>query len=306
MQKLRSEITIGIPCYNAAATLETTLKSIEIQTIEPFEIIIVDDGSTDDYTEILKRHTQVKYIKLEKNMGIGYVRQYLFDVCRSNYITVVDADDSFLTCLALEYMDQDVKKYQPEFLITKNIRQAPVKGIYYEVKGVEIWTHGKVYNIDFLKKHNIKVLPLRSHEDIALNLHILKYCKATHGNYFVYLWRQNPNSITTQSDLAYKYFDDLIEVAKYHYEKGVRTIFLMSEILYFEWERAYEKYGENDSTVQYNKKRLIEYIGPYVNNIKEFLKTHPQQYEEFLKIKGPDYDHIQKTPMIDFLEKEFK
>jgi glycosyltransferase involved in cell wall biosynthesis len=305
MEKVKSNITIGIPCYNSRETIDQTLMSIAVQTVEPFEIIIVDDGSTETYEDIFSKYKNIRHIKLEKNSGVGVARQRILDECKSIYITMLDADDSFLSVVSLYYMYEVTKYEKTEYLATRNLRETS-KNFYYEVIPNDIWTHGKVFNINFIRKHNIRFLPLRSHEDIAFNLHVLKYAKVDRGDFFTYLWRQNPSSITTQSDLAHKYFDDLIKVAKYHYEKGVRTIFLMVEILYFEWERGYETYGSVDETVIYNKKRLIEFITPYLNYLKDFLKSYPQQYEEFLTLKGPDYNYIQKTSLIDFLEREFK
>jgi glycosyltransferase involved in cell wall biosynthesis len=305
MEKVKSNITIGIPCYNSRETIDQTLMSIAVQTVEPFEIIIVDDGSTETYEDIFSKYKNIRHIKLEKNSGVGVARQRILDECKSPYITMVDADDLLLSAVVLYYMYQETKDEKIEYLATRNLRQTN-KNTYYEVNPNDIWTHGKVYKINFIRKYDIRFLPLRSHEDIAFTLHVLKYAKVYKADFFSYLWKQNPSSITTQNDLAHHFFDDLIEVAKYHYEKGVRTIFLMAEILYFEWERGYETYGSVDETVIYNKKRLIEFITPYLNYLKDFLKSYPQQYEEFLTLKGPDYNYIQKTSLIDFLEREFK
>ena len=49
------KISVLIPCYNAAETLEETLESVAAQTLADFEVIAVDDGSTDETAAILAR-----------------------------------------------------------------------------------------------------------------------------------------------------------------------------------------------------------------------------------------------------------
>ncbi len=49
------KVSILMPCYNMAATVEETLQSISVQTHDDFEVVVVDDGSIDTTSEILAR-----------------------------------------------------------------------------------------------------------------------------------------------------------------------------------------------------------------------------------------------------------
>ncbi len=49
------KVSILMPCYNVAATVEETMQSISAQTYDDFEVVVVDDGSTDTTSEILTR-----------------------------------------------------------------------------------------------------------------------------------------------------------------------------------------------------------------------------------------------------------
>ena len=51
-------VSVLMPCYNMAATLEETLKTIAAQTLEDFEVLAVDDGSTDQTPQILEHWSQ--------------------------------------------------------------------------------------------------------------------------------------------------------------------------------------------------------------------------------------------------------
>ena len=85
-----------IPMYNAGIGVQTTLQSISTQTIQDFEVIIIDDGSTDDSVNIAhKTYPQAKIIQ-QRNTGIsGALNRGLFH-CRGKYIARIDCFDTTL------------------------------------------------------------------------------------------------------------------------------------------------------------------------------------------------------------------
>ena len=89
-------ISIIIPCFNAANYLENTINSILKQTYKDFEIIIVDDGSTDETAELCRKlsaaHTNIRYI-YQCNQGPSAARNHGLKVAEGEYITFADADD---------------------------------------------------------------------------------------------------------------------------------------------------------------------------------------------------------------------
>lgn len=96
------QITVGIPVYNAKNTLKDTLMSIAVQTEQPKEILIVDDGSTESYDDILVLFDNIRYIKLDKNGGVGKVRQTIVNECKTKYLTMIDSDDIFANAFAIQ------------------------------------------------------------------------------------------------------------------------------------------------------------------------------------------------------------
>lgn len=88
-------ISVMMPAYNAANTIFKALKSLQNQTYEFWECIVVDDGSTDDTAKVVLslNDSRIKLISLEKNMGRGYARQVALDNSSGEYIAMLDADD---------------------------------------------------------------------------------------------------------------------------------------------------------------------------------------------------------------------
>jgi glycosyltransferase involved in cell wall biosynthesis len=92
-------LSIIIPCYNAAATLETTLESVVHQNFQDWEAIIVNDGSTDISEEIalrwVKKDKRFKYYT-KQNEGLGKTRNY--GIARSNglFILPLDSDNQLM------------------------------------------------------------------------------------------------------------------------------------------------------------------------------------------------------------------
>ena len=84
-----------MPCYNYGAYIEEAIDSILCQTLQDFEIAVVDDGSTDEHTlQVLSRisHPKVKIIRIQ-NSGVSIARNIGIEALDAEYIMPVDADD---------------------------------------------------------------------------------------------------------------------------------------------------------------------------------------------------------------------
>ena len=85
-------ISVIIPAYNAAPHLKGALKSLQNQTFQDFEVIVVDDGSTDNSKEIIKRFANVKYC-YQTNQGESAARNKGMSLAKGEYFAFLDADD---------------------------------------------------------------------------------------------------------------------------------------------------------------------------------------------------------------------
>lgn len=85
-------ISIIMPTYNRAGYIEEALDSIKKQTFKDYEILVVDDGSTDHTREILKKYEGIRCIYLE-HVGIAGARNAAVKVARGTWIAFLDSDD---------------------------------------------------------------------------------------------------------------------------------------------------------------------------------------------------------------------
>ena len=86
-------ISIIIPVYNGQKTIDNTLKSLMNQTFQDIEIIVVNDGSTDDTLSILKTWEEKVRIINKENGGVSSARNRGIGEARGEYLMFVDADD---------------------------------------------------------------------------------------------------------------------------------------------------------------------------------------------------------------------
>lgn len=99
MQKVDTPlVSVIIPCYNAAPYIEETINSVLDQSYEHVEIIVVNDGSTDNSLELIKKYTiNAKLICIDKkNGGVSSARNEGLKRACGKYIALLDADDVWL------------------------------------------------------------------------------------------------------------------------------------------------------------------------------------------------------------------
>jgi glycosyltransferase involved in cell wall biosynthesis len=96
--KNKPTVSIIIPTYNRRQLIARSIKSVLNQTYRDFELIIVDDGSTDDTSEVVAgfNDERIRYIRCEENRGEAAARNMGIKVARCVYIAYQDSDDEWL------------------------------------------------------------------------------------------------------------------------------------------------------------------------------------------------------------------
>lgn len=90
------KVSIIIPAYNSSRFISEAIKSIFNQTFKDFEIIVIDDGSTDDTKDVLKPFIhQIQYI-FKENGGVASARNVGIRMSKGKYIAFLDYDDIWL------------------------------------------------------------------------------------------------------------------------------------------------------------------------------------------------------------------
>lgn len=90
-------VSVVIPLYNKGKYIERALSSVLAQTIQPYEIIVIDDGSTDDGPEKVLNFNNKKIILIRQdNIGPGAARNNGLCVAKGKYVAFLDADDEWM------------------------------------------------------------------------------------------------------------------------------------------------------------------------------------------------------------------
>lgn len=89
-------VTVIIPTYNSAQYLSAAVESVLQQTFKDFELLIIDDGSKDNTSELAKTFSdKVRYI-YQENAGVSEARNHGIKVSKGKYVAFLDADDTWL------------------------------------------------------------------------------------------------------------------------------------------------------------------------------------------------------------------
>ncbi len=137
--------SIVIPLYNKALYIKETLQSLVDQTKAPYELIIVDDKSTDDslknvrdFLRMVPSHFKkviVQIIELDDNYGIGYARNIGFSKTTGDVVSFLDADDLYADDL-IKTADVLMSTYTIDFLIL-GVQFFPSKKIYPNIDKIK-------------------------------------------------------------------------------------------------------------------------------------------------------------------------
>ena len=100
--------TVIIPLYNCEKTIESTIHSIQYQNLSEIEIILINDFSTDNTSNIIKNFLnndlRIKIINNHKNMGTLYSRSIAALVSKGKYIFSLDNDDMYFDFDVFDYI----------------------------------------------------------------------------------------------------------------------------------------------------------------------------------------------------------
>ena len=90
-------VSIVVPVYNAARFMDDTIQTVLNQTYQNWELLLVDDCSSDDSIQIIKKYLKkdkrIKLFKLSENSGAAIARNTGIDKAKGRYLAFLDADD---------------------------------------------------------------------------------------------------------------------------------------------------------------------------------------------------------------------
>lgn len=239
-----SKVSIIVPVYNTSKHLRKCIDSLVNQTQKDIEIIIINDGSTDNSEAIIKEYMNkyssiIKYYSKE-NEGVAKTRNFGIEKATSDYVLFIDSDDYIDKCLIeklMPYINQKIEmiKFKLQRVDKNgNILEKVDGPVFSKITGQEAFN--KLYCEDVLldspcvylikktlfTENNFK-FKRKYHEDFGLIPLIIITAKSiTSTPYYLYYYVQAPNSITRNEDYSKTIgkFND----ALFHYDNALNEI----------------------------------------------------------------------------------
>ena len=209
-------VSIIMPSYNSEAYIRQTIESVQKQTYKQWELIIVDDASTDFCRRVINDYliedSRIKLIALQENVGPGQARNIAIQAAKGHYITFLNSDDlwsmnklekqlefmqahNVAFCYTdYQFIDEDDRVYEPviempnQFTYQDLLRNSTAIGC----SSVMIDRY-KIGNIQLTNNRNIP-------EDFALWLSILKRGFKAKRLEKVYVYLRKSNNVLKKDD----------------------------------------------------------------------------------------------------------
>ena len=223
------EISVILPVFNSEEFVRKAIESVLAQTFEDFELIIVNDGSTDSSKDIIDsfKDDRIRLIN-QSNQGPGAARNNALKMAQGRYVMYLDSDDWF-TSDALEVAYREITKFDADLTFFKMINfdgERYYENDWFELKTLQsfknrtfkpIETPGsifdlsvgvcqKIYNRSFLERIDARFPEGIFFEDMPFFYYVyLKAERISIVNRHLYVRRKHTSSITNVVDE--KFFD---------------------------------------------------------------------------------------------------
>lgn len=208
-------ISIIVPVYNASQYLCECIESILSQSFRDFELILINDGSTDNSLSICKSYERqdgrITLISGE-NGGVSKARNRGLDVAKGEWITFADADDYFLDDALLTLYERAMqtgtdlvlanalKLKNGKFSELHRLKNEVLPNAIMSIKHFALW--GYLFNADIIRKNRLRFIDgLAYSEDRIFIYQMARYCKTiAFCNKPIYVYRINETSACSSQD----------------------------------------------------------------------------------------------------------
>jgi len=282
-------VSIIIPVYNAEKTLFKCIESILINTYGDYEIILINDGSSDNSMEIMEAY-EGKYpekIKIfsQENQGVAKTRNRGIGYARAKYIMFIDCDDS----IENDYIEKFVAEIEKKNLdvVIGGYKRTTSQRVLYEMKLENTpWSRymtmapwSKIYKKEFLIENKIEFLDNNIGEDVYFNLQVINLTnKISILDYVGYHWFYNEQSVSNTSQKTL--------------EKKINVMFLLDSC----YEKLKERGAIDKEEVEFYFTRYIVWYLLFAGRnstplqmVSEFRRTFDwlkQNFPKFLQNKN--------------------
>jgi glycosyltransferase involved in cell wall biosynthesis len=259
-----TKLSVIVPVYNASDYLDVCIESVIYQRDLNWELIAVNDASTDGSLELLQSYQQqdkrIKIIDLPKNKGQGYARNLAIKKAKGTYLVFLDADD-FLHSETLSQLEQWVKKKPKTEVFVWGYHLCNAKGIIKKTllpqkpdkkkgespfglmllnrKGFNAYTCTCVVKTTFVKKYTILFSENGFYEDVIFSKKLMYYAQRVTVIPKAFYYYRKHGAATTGKSSPQKIKDKYavyVMVKDFLEEKGLyqahKKIFLISQLVF--------------------------------------------------------------------------
>lgn len=227
-------ISIIMPAYNCASFIREAVDSVLAQTYSNWELIIVDDCSTDDTAEVIDSYddSRIQYLRNAQNMGAAMTRNEALNVAKGRYIAFLDSDDIWMPSKLdrqIAFMEQNgyAFTYSPYYVISPNgekyLHTCPSSLTYYQLtRWDRIGCLTVIYDASKIGKTPMPKIMNR--EDYAYWLLLLRQGYTAHAYQEPLAIYRSHNGMSNGSKLA---------LMKYHYQLFQQVLGYTAPIAWF-------------------------------------------------------------------------
>lgn len=303
---MNDKVAVIVTVYNKELYIKKCLKSLSNQTYKNIEVIIINDGSTDNSGEIIKKfcksNANFKYL-YKKNQGVSSARNYGLKYVNSKYLTFIDGDDyvapDFIQKL-VEYKNYDLvvcgyrqiiknkinKEIIPENkdINSKDYQKYIFNKINFQFMCV-CW--GKLYKTEIIKKYNLIFDDLPIGEDTIFVFNYVSHCKKIRSiKYIGYNDSIIEGSLSHKSIKNLSYYNYLIiesgnKVFHYKYNKSWNFLFIRSIKIELSNSKSNKKSFYRECKNIVNDKDFKEINVKLIDDVKSMLIVQLLRYRCF-------------------------
>ena len=238
--KIIPKVSIIVPIYNVQRYINECLNNLINQTLKEIEIILINDGSTDNTFNKLKSYLEDKKIIFieQTHQGVANARNTGLEFVMGEYIAFVDSDD-YIEENMLEITYNLAKKDNIDIIEFKHTifqrkrREKPIEnnqteiGIIYNIKNiwqnvrVELWN--KLYKSEIIKKNNIKFLPEIYGEDLCFNLMLfprINLVKKLNSTFYHYRRRKGQITLKLKNNEKWEKMKNILYIIPEYWRKN--------------------------------------------------------------------------------------
>jgi glycosyltransferase involved in cell wall biosynthesis len=217
---VRELVSVIIPVYNSEKYIESTIESIVKQTYDNIEIITMDDGSSDESSNIIKKLVEVyrerKIIKYyyQDNAGVSAARNRGIEKANGKYIAFIDSDDLWSSTKIEDQIKMIYKTsmracycgfldfFEEDNTTRKREMKLPSGKILYDFLKDNVWCHTSTWLIEksLISENHIRFTEgCNWGEDFEFFMKIAAITEVCSVKEYLLLYRIRPNSLTTSA-----------------------------------------------------------------------------------------------------------